>query len=80
MFADQLNIAKVFPIYKSDGKQLIHNYIPISVLPFFSKFCEKNNLNQLGNVIESNNILYDNQFGFRKNHSTIIKRMWHILH
>ena len=27
-------------------------------------------LNHLVNFIESNNILYDNQFGFRKNHST----------
>ena len=26
--------------------------------------------NHLLNFIESNNILYDNQFGFRKNHST----------
>ena len=30
----------------------------------------KNYINHLFNFIESNNILYDNQFGFRKNHST----------
>ena len=41
IFPDELQIAKVLPIYKSDAKQLIQNYRPISVLPFFSKFLEK---------------------------------------
>ena len=70
IFPDELKIAKVLPIYKSDDKQLIQNYRPISVLPFFSKIFEQIILNHLENFIESNNILYDNQFGFRKNHST----------
>ena len=70
IFPDELKIAKVLPIYKSDDKHLIQNYRPISVLPFFSKIFEKIILNHLENFIESNNILYDNQFGFRKNHST----------
>ena len=70
IFPDELKIAKVLPIYKSDDKHRIQNYRPISVLPFFSKIFEKIILNHLENFIESNNILYDNQFGFRKNHST----------
>ena len=71
IFPDELKIAKVLPIYKSDDKHLIHNYRPISVLPFFSKFVEKFIFNHLENCIAPNNILlYDNQFGFRKNHST----------
>ena len=41
IFPDELNIAKVLPIYKSDDKQRIQNYRPISVLPFFSKNFEK---------------------------------------
>ena len=36
-FSDELTIAKVLPNYKSDDKQLIQNYRPISILPFFSK-------------------------------------------
>ena len=40
-FPDELKIAKVFLIYKSDDKQIIQNYRPISVLPFFSKIVEK---------------------------------------
>ena len=70
IFPSELKIAKVIPIYKSDDKQLIQNYRPISVLPFFSKIFEKIISNHLLNFIESNNILYDNQFGFRKNYST----------
>ena len=70
IFPSELKIAKVIPIYKSDDKQLIWNYRAISVLPFFSKIFEKIISNHLVNFIESNNILYDNQFGFRKNHST----------
>ena len=70
IFPDELKIAKVLPIYKSDDKQLIQNYRPISVLPFFSKNFEKIISNHLLNFIDTNNILYDNQFGFRKNNST----------
>ena len=72
IFPDELKIAKVLPIYKSDDKHLIQNYRPISVLPFFSKIFEKNILNHL-----ENNILYDNQFGFRKNHSTTHAQLLH---
>ena len=69
IFPSELKIAKVIPIYKSDDKQLIRNYRPISVLPFFSKKIEKIISNHLLNE-KSNTILYDNQFGFHKNHST----------
>ena len=70
IFPSELKIAKVIYIYKSDDKQHIQNYRPISGLPFSSKIFEKIISNHLLNFIESNNILYDNQFGFRKNHST----------
>ena len=66
----RLKLQKVLPIYKSDDKELIQNYRPISVLPFFSQIFEKNISNHLLNFIDTNNILYDNQFGFRKHHST----------
>ena len=36
-FPDELKIAKVIPLYKSDNEQSINNYRPISVLPFFRK-------------------------------------------
>ena len=35
IFPEELTLAKVIPIYKSDDKQLIQNYRPISVLKVF---------------------------------------------
>ena len=70
VFPDEMKLAKVLPIYKPDDVQLIQNYRPISVLPFFSKVFEKVIFNQVIEFLDSHNILYDNQFGFRKGHST----------
>ena len=38
IFPDRLKIAKVIPIFKKDGKKLIKNYRPISVLPVMNNF------------------------------------------
>ena len=35
IFPDELKIAEVFPIFKSNDEQYITNYRPISVLNFF---------------------------------------------
>ena len=70
IFPDELKIAKVIPIFKSEDKADITNYRPISVLPFFSKIFEKNWYKYLINFIDKHNILYKYQFGFRKSHST----------
>ena len=61
---------RVIPLYKGENNQLIHNYRPISVLPFFSKIFEKNCIQICNRFFDDNNILYDHQFGFRKHHST----------
>ena len=70
IFPDELKIAKVIPIYKSDNQQSINNYRPISVLPFFSKIFERVIANHVTDFLEESNILNDNQYGFRRNHST----------
>ena len=67
---DQLKIARIVPIFKSGDNSLFSNYRPISVLPVFSKILEKAVYNRLMNYININGILFRNQFGFRKNHST----------
>ena len=43
---------------------------PISVLPSFSKILKKVVYNRIIDFINKLNILCDNQYGFRKNHST----------
>ena len=70
IFPDFLKIAKVTPIFKSGDKSDFQNYRPISVLPSISKVFEKIVYNRLLSYLQSNNVLCDNQFGFRKNHST----------
>ena len=67
---DELKIAKVLPIYKNEDEQLIQNYRPISVLPFFSKIFEKIVASNIIDFLEENNLFYCNQFGFRKSHGT----------
>ena len=70
IFPKELKIAKIIPIYKSNDKQLITNYRPISVLPVFSKLFERVLHNRLLSFVDCKNIIYDNQFGFRRNHGT----------
>ena len=66
----EFKIARVIPLYKGDNNQLIHNYRPISVLPFFSRIFEKIVFKYVIRFLDDNNILYEYQFGFRKHHST----------
>ena len=67
---DQMKIALVIPLFKASDRSLFTNYRPISILPSFSKFLEKVVYNRLNNYLSKLEILCDNQFGFRKNHST----------
>ena len=66
-----MKIAKVIPIFKSGNKNIFNNYRPISILPAFSKILEKVMANKLMNYMESNNLFYQHQYGFRPKHSTI---------
>ena len=67
---DQLKIARVLPIFKSGETRVFSNYRPISVLPFFSKVFEKVVYKRLFNYFNKFDILFQNQYGFRKGHST----------
>ena len=49
----------------------MNNLCPISLLSIFDKIMEKLPHKRLYNFLEKNNILFKNQFGFRKNNSTI---------
>ena len=59
------NIILIFLIFKAGDKDSFENYRPISMLPQFSKVLEKLFENRLINFVVKNNVLNDNQYGFR---------------
>ena len=69
---DKLKVAKVIPVFKKGDRFQPTNYRPISLLSIFDKLLEKLMFNRLISYLEGNNILYNYQFGFRKNHSTTL--------
>ena len=70
-FHDLLKIVKVIPIHKGGSTVDMNNFRPISLLSIFDKIIEKLMHKRLYKFLDDNNILYDKQFGFRKNNSTI---------
>ena len=66
----QLKIARVIPSFKSGEQGIFRNYRPVSVLPAFSKILGRVMYNRLLRFLNNHNILSDNQYGFRKHHST----------
>ena len=69
-FPNHMKIARVIPVFKSGDSSITSNYRPISILPCFSKILERIMYNRLYNYLTTNNILYNKQFGFQKQHST----------
>ena len=70
-FPDPLRIVKVIPIHKNGSTQDRNTYRPISLLWIFDKIMEKIMHKRLYKFLEDNNILYNKQFGFRKNNATM---------
>ena len=64
-FPDAIKIVKVIPIHKGGSMQDINNFRTISLLSIFDKIIEK-----LMQFLEDNDIIYTNQYGFRKHMST----------
>ena len=72
IYIDLLKTAKVIPIFKNKGSSLeISNYRPISLLSNIDKILEKLIHCRMTNYLEKNNIIFNQQFGFRKNSSTL---------
>ena len=69
-FPNACKIAKVNRLFQKCSKTDSSNYRPISLLPLLSKVFERVVLDQTKEFSILNKILYDYQFGFRKNHST----------
>ncbi len=67
---NDLKSARVIPLYKNGNQDDLSNYRPISILPICSKIMEKIVHKQLYKYFTDNNILYNGQSGFRRQHST----------
>ena len=70
-FPSKMKIARVLPLHKGGSKNELNNFRPISILPIFSKIFERVVHNQLYSFLEKFKLLNTNQFGFRKNKSTV---------
>ena len=66
---DDLKIALVTPVYKANSKEEFSKYRPISVLPCFSKILEKIMYKRVLKYLDKHNMLFQSQYGFRKEHS-----------
>ena len=69
-FPCELKTGRISPIYKKEDVQLLENYRPVSTLPVFGKIFEKIIYSRLYSFLISKGIINENQFGFRKGHST----------
>ena len=69
-FPKVFKTGKITPVYKKGNKECIENYRPVSILPIFGKIFEKIIYKRLYSFLSANDVLADEQFGFRKKHST----------
>ena len=63
--------SNVIPIHKKNGKQLIINYRPVSLLPIFGKICERIIFDNIYRYLDTNKLLNPNQSGFRPKDSCV---------
>ena len=72
VFPNEFKIGKVIPIFKSGEKEDLNNYRPISVLLTIARIFERLLYNQLYKFFIENQLLGDQQYGFRSLHSTAL--------
>src|SRR3989442_2040168 len=69
VFPQCFKSSKVITLFKNGDRKLIANYRPISLLNVFSRMLEKLMCNRLHSYLTKYKLLYEFQFGFRKDHS-----------
>lgn len=69
-FPKDLKITKVVPIHKTGNIKEYSNYRPLCILPIMDKIIETHINEQVLNYMEENNLIYNRQYGFRKNSNT----------
>jgi hypothetical protein len=70
IFPTRLKYSQISPIFKKGEKTEMANYRPICLLTSFSKIFEKVIYNRVQHHIDANNILAQEQYGFRPKSST----------
>ena len=79
IFPAQWKRANVTPVHKKDDKQIIKNYRPISLLPVFAKVYERIIFMNLYNHCVNNNLITENQSGFRPGDS-VTNQLLYLVH
>ena len=70
IFPDAFKLSKVIPLFKKGDSSLLVNYRSISLLPTISKVFERVIHDQMYEYFNQFNLLAEQQYGFRKQHST----------
>ena len=70
IFPARYKMAKVMPLIKKPNNFNIVNFRPISLLCAISKVIEKCVFTQVYSYFEKHKLLYESQYGYRKQHST----------
>ena len=65
----QWKVANVVPVHKRKSKWLPSNYRPVSLLSILSKVMETIVNRAMSSFMETNHVLSERQFGFRRGHS-----------
>ena len=63
---EEMKFARVKPLSKKGSRLDASNYRPVSILPIISKILERAVYKQVVGYLDKNNLLYENQSGFRK--------------
>ena len=74
MFPDAWKEALVTPVLKKASTDTLSNYRPVSRLPAACKVLESIVCSQMSEFLESNNLLPENQHGFRPKRYTMTAR------
>ena len=69
IFPNMWKKSSVAPVHKKGDKQVVDNYRPVSFLPIFDKILERLIFNSLFEFLHENNLLNENQSGFRPSDS-----------
>ena len=68
-FPDKMKLADITPLHKSKIMHDCNNYRPISLLLTISKLLEKIMYTRTYKFLETSNLLFTSQYGFREGHS-----------